>query len=229
MDCRKFEPFPFVHPDKSASAVEKILKPFLSEGAVNKTNEVEQSLLYELALGLHDIPLKGTILELGTDYGSTTAVMASALKCSNSLDYPVFTVDIYDYFTVAPKSKSDDYVKRKNDRFRVKQKCLFDLNLSEYVCQIVCDDKVFLPFWNLPIRLAFVDAQHDYESVKRHIDIVSKYIVNKGWIVFHDYAEPRHAGVVKAVNEFIDFSPDAFRAFQIRDTVALQITGHLNL
>ena len=225
---REFEPFPFADFDKSVSTVEKILKPFLFEGVINKTNEGEQALLYELALGFHGIPLKGKVLELGTDYGATTAVMASGLRCGNSVDYPVFTVDVYDYHSVVPIGKSDDYVKRKNDRFRVKQKCWYELNLRSYICQIVCDDNIFLPFWNMPIRLAFIDALHDYESVARHIDIVSKYIVNRGWIVFHDYAEPGHADVVKAVNEFIDLSPNALRVFQVSRTVALQVIGHLN-
>ena len=220
---RTFQQFPFAQSGRSAEIVESILNVFYENGGKSHTDIAELAMLYELSREWHDIPQRGYTLDLGTYYGVSASVMASGLKESDREDYPVFTVDNYKHY-LADREDADI----QNDRFRIARKSLYDLKLIDDICQIVCDDKIFMPFWNLPIRLAYVDAQHDYDAVVRHIDVVIKHLVTRGWIVFHDYVDEHWSGVVPAVNEFIDRqSPESINVLEIRNTVAIQKVGEL--
>ena len=59
-------------------------------------------------------------------------------------------------------------------------------------------------FPNNTLDLVYIDAQHNYENVKR--DILSWFpkVRTKGWISGHDYDDrPSHVGVVRAVDEIL--------------------------
>lgn len=223
--CRldTFQQFPFAQFDRSVEIAESILNVFYENGGKSHTAVAELAMLYELSRELHDIPQRGYTLDLGTYYGVSASVMASGLKESNGEDYPVFTVDIYKHYP--PDREGAD---KENNRFRIARKSLYDLGLIYDICQIVCDDNIFLPFWNLPIRLAYVDAQHDYDTVVTHIDAVLRHLVIRGWIVFHDYVDEYWSGVIPALNEFIDCqAPDSIKIFATNKTVAIQKVGEL--
>lgn len=50
--------------------------------------------------------------------------------------------------------------------------------------------------------LIFIDGAHDYESVKRDIELCWPLLVPKGVLAFHDYHSAADPGVTKAVDEF---------------------------
>jgi len=58
---------------------------------------------------------------------------------------------------------------------------------------------------DIPDELDFVyiDGNHNYEYVKSDIENYSKKIRKGGVLAGHDYNDPRHPGVTKAVHEFI--------------------------
>ena len=187
------------------------------------TTRREQVLLYELASGFHDSAAHGVILEIGTHYGSSTAVMAHAAK-HNGREVPVFTLDWYKYYTL-DDTPNLEVSHRLNNRLRHVRRVFHELDLQDEICQVVCDSKSFLPLWRLPIRLAFVDGTHSYHAVKREIQTLSDYVVDGGWIVFHDYA---HKGVAQAIDEFVETqSVDAVRTFRVDDILAVQRIGGL--
>lgn len=70
----------------------------------------------------------------------------------------------------------------------------------------------------------YIDASHDYESVKQDIEMALIKIKNGGYISGHDYEINRFPGVVRAVTEFcekynqeIDFmSQDGLPSFFIK-------------
>ena len=201
------------------------------------TTYKEQVLLYELASGFHDSAERGVILEIGTDYGSSTAVMAHAAK-ENGRDVPVFTLDRYEYYTLE-LIPNLEVSHRLNNRLRHVRRAFHELDLQDEICQIICHDSVYLPYWRLPIRLAFVDGEHSYDAVKREIQMLSDYVVAGGWILFHDYfryegneavgahdCKDRHEELVPAVDEFIEAqSVDAIRTFRVDSTLAVQKIG----
>lgn len=54
-----------------------------------------------------------------------------------------------------------------------------------------------------PFRLAFIDADHSYEAVKKDADIVLSRLVTGGWIAFDD-AYSGYEGVDRAIKELVE-------------------------
>lgn len=73
------------------------------------------------------------------------------------------------------------------------------------------------PFTLKQYDLAFIDAAHDYLSVRRDIERVRKVIAPEGLIAFHDYKHPSHPGVEEAVGELI---ADGGELLSIHETIA---------
>lgn len=55
-------------------------------------------------------------------------------------------------------------------------------------------------FWNLPVRVLFIDGEHSYEQVKRDYQKFSKFVIPGGWVFFHD-ADDTSPGVVQFTKE----------------------------
>lgn len=56
--------------------------------------------------------------------------------------------------------------------------------------------------WNKPISLLVIDGLHDYESTKADFEHFSNWVMDGGYVVFHDYAE-YFPGVMRFVDELI--------------------------
>jgi O-methyltransferase len=54
------------------------------------------------------------------------------------------------------------------------------------------------------LDIVYIDADHDYEPIKKDLYLSFKKVKNGGFICGHDYTSPRFDGVVRAVNEFCD-------------------------
>ena len=228
MDIRDFEQFPFRDLDEVAAKVTDI-RDFFYRTATTKE---EQCLLYELASGVHDRAENGHILEIGTDYGSSTSVMAIAAR-DHGKQTPVFTLDLYKYYT--PLSWDPNYypvgaeLDRLNTRLKYVRQCFHELEIQDDVCQLICYDKVYLPFWNHPLRLAFVDGSHSYTATTRGLHTAADYLVDDGWCALHDYNE-KHPEVVQAVNDFLDNQwLGSMRVFRCDSIMAIQKIGGLHI
>jgi predicted O-methyltransferase YrrM len=57
--------------------------------------------------------------------------------------------------------------------------------------------------WVSPLGLVFVDARHEYDSVRQDFECWGAHVARGGWIALHDYS---HAfpGAVKAIDESHD-------------------------
>jgi predicted O-methyltransferase YrrM len=55
--------------------------------------------------------------------------------------------------------------------------------------------------WDEPINLLFLDAAHDYESVRDDLAAWWPLIKPGGMMVIHDYGQPNFPGVQRAVDE----------------------------
>lgn len=58
-----------------------------------------------------------------------------------------------------------------------------------------------------PIRLAHIDGGHDYEVVRRDIEIVWRLLGEGAVLVFDDFFSPAHAGATQAILEFLQVTP----------------------
>lgn len=73
--------------------------------------------------------------------------------------------------------------------------------------------------YTLPVYdFAFIDAAHDYESVKADIARVREVLSDDGLIAFHDYKAPSHPGIEAAVGELI---AEGGKLLSIHETLAV--------
>ena len=203
-----FQPFLFRDFEKSLDVVEAIRTTAVNLGAESKSDIEDCVLLYELSSGLHgDFPV-GYFLEIGTFHGMSASVITKGFLKFHSPNRFLFTIDKFSMYDAGGKAHKNDYIK-------IARQLFFKLGIEKHICQIVPDNSLsFLQFWNLPICLAYVDGGHHYEQVKAEIDMIMPFVVEGGWVIFHDYVEEDWSGVVPAVNEFIDASiPKSINVF----------------
>lgn len=63
------------------------------------------------------------------------------------------------------------------------------LEITEFVKPIFEKSQQAILAWSGPIQLLFIDAAHDYESVRTDFGW-ERYLADGGWIVFHDVLNP---------------------------------------
>jgi hypothetical protein len=71
--------------------------------------------------------------------------------------------------------------------------------LTEKVQIVHADDDIPGPEYDL----AFIDADHEYESVANDIRRCMAVLKPDGILAFHDYSHPSHPGIGKAINELL--------------------------
>ena len=174
------------------------------------TNDGEHGVLFELARGTgHIEATEGYCLDLGTYYGASALVMAQGVKESRVCDGPVWTVDAYPVDRLAlergysPTALADeDWIEKTSKKPMVIRAVAHRLGLSDYIVQVIHDSPKFLKLFNLPVRLAFIDSSHDYETCFYETLLVQELLVPGGAIVYHDVEE--HEPVQKVVEHFYD-------------------------
>lgn len=57
--------------------------------------------------------------------------------------------------------------------------------------------------WQEPIGFLFIDGKHSYEGVKDDFEYWSPFVVDDGYIVFHDYSK-NFPGVIQLVDEIVE-------------------------
>lgn len=75
------------------------------------------------------------------------------------------------------------------------------MDLVSYVEPIVATSREAAKTWHKPIRLLFIDGDHDYESCAEDFRLWSPFVIPRGCIAFHDYG--LWAGVTKFCNELM--------------------------
>lgn len=155
-----------------------------------------------IALARQYVPeYDGVIVELGVEYGRSTAQFAYAVK--DKQDTRIVSVDLF----------PDDHhlAKYHGGLFNV-----WESNLQESGV-LNTPNLIVIPMrgisweigekWSYPIDLLFIDAGHTYDEVKKDIAAWVDHVKAGGVIVFHDYAvdensHPLHHEVKRAVDEW---------------------------
>jgi len=164
---------------------------------------VEQSTRASVLIKLIKEVQAEYVVEVGVSRGRTTrAVLRS--DCSDI---------IKEYWAVDPWST----VYSRDSGRRGKKQAFFDKqawNVYKYMCFFPQLKIIRMPsveasklFWHYKryvaetyLDLVFIDAEHDYNNVKRDILVWQPLVKEGGIICGHDYAS-REKGVIKAVNE----------------------------
>jgi len=136
------------------------------------------------------IPKGGTLVEIGVWKGRSLCSVADIIKSRN---IRVIAIDTFD----GTETEGDAHVFAKtNDLFAVFSDNMKEFDLSPTIYKMTSHDASLVV--NENIDLCFLDASHEYESVKQDIEDWQPKV--KGTIAGHDYDE-KWPGVIKAVNE----------------------------
>ncbi len=138
----------------------------------------EGACLARLARGLD-------VLEIGSYCGRSTIWLASTARVVHAVD----TFDGRATPTPGNTFGTFDAALRKHG---VRDKVEAWIGTSEHIVPTIPG-----------VHLAFIDGGHDYESVKRDIDLACDALLPGGLLAFHDYMRPQDPGVTKAVDELV--------------------------
>ena len=159
----------------------------------------------------------GAIVEIGSFMGRSTAFLAAGSASTGR--EKVYAVD---HFKGSPEhqpgeSYADPVLAAEGSTYRVFEENLKRLGLRDQVVPIRSTSAKAARNWRGPIRLLFIDGDHDYASVKRDYGAWSPFIVPGGYICFHDVE--LWPGVTRFFNELIESTPTlrvAFTAWSLK-------------
>lgn len=152
---------------------------------------------------LQKYAMNKTVLEVGAYFGFSTVCMAQFANMVYSLD--THTGDVH-----LSKTNTFQYYMGYLQRYRVLDKVAILIGLSTDILPRLPKDT---------FDMAFIDATHTYEAVKKDIELTIPLVKSGGLISFHDYQEGNHVGVQQAVDEFI--AQDIFRPIDREDTLLI--------
>lgn len=150
----------------------------------------ERVLLYQLA---RHGPGDGAIVEVGSWKGLSTIFLAAGSRAGGR--EPVYAVDLFDGSPLVPASLATGTLAE----FRQN---LLSASVADHVKIIVADSATAGRDWQGgPIRLLYLDANHDYEAVARDLAAWQRWLVPGGVVAFHDGIEPSWPGVSRVLDE----------------------------
>ncbi|HKY22422.1 MAG TPA: class I SAM-dependent methyltransferase [Vicinamibacterales bacterium] len=161
-----------------------------------KHMDVQGFLMPNEAIALYDLAknigsASATLVEIGSWLGKSSIVMASAI--SRQRDSRLYCIDPFDG---SGDVRSAIRYRQLQEAMRMPLLDQFQANirnagLAEYVIPIAGASHDAIRTWNQPIHLLFIDGAHSYEAVKRDYTDWSPFVVDGGYICFHDtYLEP---------------------------------------
>lgn len=160
--------------------IEELARP-VNSNYVRNAVEGKLDILYKLS---KEVPSGGTIVEIGSLFGSTAILMGFATKPSVKIHCVELNV----------LSKFIDHIKEH----KMEGKIAIWAGSSQSV----------RTRWQTPIDLLYIDGDHTYESVLRDSEMWTPYIEKGGIVVWHDYNNNslECKNVKKAVDEFLERS-----------------------
>lgn len=138
------------------------------------------------------------IAELGVFRGEFSKFIHSSLKPKK-----LYLVDLFSgYIGSGDKDGNNMVFVDLNDEFKSLNEYFGDDTSVELIQSNSSDFLSLLPDEHLDI--VYVDADHEYDGVKKDLTISYDKVKSGGFICGHDYVSPRFEGVVRAVNEFCE-------------------------
>jgi len=148
---------------------------------------------------LNDV--SGSMLEIGSYHGRSTAVMAMYLRDGED----IHVCDIFE----ADSEEADAYVNKPSperllsniallnpaldsDRIKIHQCLSNDLQLAD----------------ELKFRFIHIDGGHSKEQVYFDLELATKHLLPKGIIVVDDYGHPHWGGIAEGTDKFLADNPN---------------------
>jgi precorrin-6B methylase 2 len=169
-----------------------------TEAIYSITTDEERACLAALAA---DVPGGGLILEVGTLYGGTTAVLALCAPTAR-----VVTMDDYSWHPETLPLNSPELVRENLERVGA-----FNVDIRKGDSRRMWQD------WERPIDLLWIDGGHSFEFVYSDLFNFGKFA---DVIALHDYDNPMWPTIRKAVETFIA----KFPIWRIDNVVGMVVT-----
>jgi predicted O-methyltransferase YrrM len=173
--------------------------------------ELEGYTLMELAAHGEGM---GAIVEIGSFFGRSTAFLAAGAKSTGR--EKVYAVD---HFRGSPENQKGQpfahpVLEQQGSTFGVFHANLERLGLSDQVVPVRNASVDASSSWDGPVRLLFIDGEHSYEASRADYEAWSPFVVNRGYICFHDITV--WPGVTKLYQELLH------ERHEIRELCAVQ-------
>lgn len=156
----------------------------------------EARLLYALAVRTQN--LEGAIVEIGSWKGKSTVVFGYACKEKGS--GKVYAVD--------PHTGSPEHGKVWT--FPVFEQNVKNAGVEAYVTPLVKTSEDAVRGWKEPVRLLWIDGNHDYEHASSDFQLWEPFVMEGGIVAFHDTI---HAPGVTRVMKEMFFASGNFKDF----------------
>jgi UDP-2,3-diacylglucosamine pyrophosphatase LpxH len=180
------------------------------EIAVRIDGWLDRLEIYRLHQLAGEIPLKGTIVEIGSYRGRSTVVLALGAQPRKG---KVYAIDTFEGV------KGDTHISG-HDR-DILGYALANNGVTDSVEIITAKSLAAAKKWSKSIDLLFLDGSHEYEDVLADLNAWSPHVA--GLIACHDHNE-NWPGVPQAVSEFVA-KGDWRVAEQVDATVVLERVG----
>ena len=139
-------------------------------------SEGEARYLYALA---RQGPGKGAIVEIGSWKGKSTIFLAAgSMKASREKIHAI------DHHKGGPDQEGLGY--KDIDTQGEFRKNIRNAGVENHVVPVIMGSVEAIQNWNEPIRLLWIDGNHDYEAVKNDFLLWEPYVIDGGVIAFHD-------------------------------------------
>lgn len=128
----------------------------------------------------------GAIVEIGSFMGRSTAFLVAGSKLAGR--EKVIAVDHFRGSTEhqAGQHFANPTLIQVGTTFHRFQENLRRLNLEDHVTPIKASSSEAAIKWQGPIRLLFIDGDHEYDSVRQDFEAWSRFVVPHGLICLHD-------------------------------------------
>jgi predicted O-methyltransferase YrrM len=144
----------------------------------------------------------GEIVEIGSFMGLSTCWLALGAKSGGR--EPVTAVDHF------KGSKEHQAGRRHECAVLVEQGSTYPrflenierAGVKDQVRPVVATSEEAAKSWDRPIRLLFIDGDHRYESTRRDFELWSRFVVEGGYIAFHDV--DTWPGVTRFYHELVE-------------------------
>ena len=143
------------------------------------TDRVEIGIMLSMLL---TIPCP-KVLEIGTQYGDTTANFAKVLK---PLGGSITTVDVNEFPKTLPKMQTPDWMELDKIGTRIPGELMSAVTQLLINPNVEGELRANLSDRHMKYDLVFIDGDHSYEGVKSDYSVVGDFLADRGVVFFHD-------------------------------------------